>query len=95
MVRAVARYTNRPREVRWKTAGGIFLYVFAKSDFGIMFQEGSRLEVVAFADADYANKATYRRPVYGGAIMCAGAYVCWCVCMLVFSDAERRYALNH
>ena len=30
-----------------------------------------------FADTDYVSKATYRRSVLGGAIMCGGAYVCW------------------
>ena len=36
---------------------------------------GTSLEV--FAEADYASKATDRRSVSGGAIMCAGACVCW------------------
>ena len=34
-------------------------------------------ELVAFADADYASKATERRLISGGAVMCAGACVCW------------------
>ena len=37
-----------------------------------------------FADADYASKATERRSVSGGAIMC----------MLVFQDAEMCHTLN-
>ena len=36
-VRAVARYTNSPRENHWKTAVGILEYVFFPSDFGITF----------------------------------------------------------
>ena len=52
-------------------------HVFSTNDFGIAFQKGSGLELVAFADADYASKATDRRSVSGGAIMCAGACVCW------------------
>ena len=47
-------------------------------DFGITFQKSSGLELVAFADADYASKATDRRSVSGGAVMCR------CVCVLVF-----------
>eukprot|EP00904_Undaria_pinnatifida_P003311 jgi/Undpi1/12981/HiC_scaffold_7.g02646.m1 len=72
-VRAVARYTKSPRETNWKTAVGILDYVFFVSDFGITFQRGSGLELVAYADADYASKATDRRSVSGGAVMCAGA----------------------
>ena len=36
---------------------------------------GISLEV--FADADYASKATDRRSVSGGVIMCGGVSVCW------------------
>ena len=36
-VRAVARYANQPREVHWRTAIGIFEYVFSTSDFDITF----------------------------------------------------------
>ena len=67
---------------------------FSTSDFGITFQRGSGLELVAFADADYASKATDRRSVSGGAIMFAGACVCWfsrpqkCV---TFSTTEAEY----
>ena len=72
VVRALARYTNSPREVHWKTAVGILEYVFFSSDFGITFQRGSGLDLVA--DADYASKAM--RSVSGGAVMCVGACVC-------------------
>ena len=64
-VRAVARYANKPREVHWKTPIGILEYVFSTSDFGITLQRGSGLELIAFADADYASKATDRRSVSG------------------------------
>ena len=73
-VRAVARYTNSPRVIHWKTAVGILEYVLFTSDFGITFQRGSVLELVAYADADYASNATDRRSVSGGAQehACAG-----------------------
>ena len=76
-MRAIARYTNSPREIHWKTALGILEYVFFTSGFGITFQRGSGLELVAYADADYASKATDRRSVSGVAVMCARACVCW------------------
>ena len=87
-VRAVARYTNLRREVHWKTTVGILEYVFFTSDFGITFQRGSGLELVAHADADYASKATDRRSVSGGAVMCAGACVCW------FSRTQKCVTLS-
>ena len=98
-MRAVARYTTSPREVHWKTAVGISEYVFFTSDFGITLQRGSGLELVAYADADYASKATDRKSVSGEAAMCAGACVCWfsrtrkCVTL---STTEAEYvALAH
>ena len=60
-VRAVARKTNLPREIHWKTAVGVIEYAFSTSDFGITFQRGSGLELVVYADADYASKAIDRR----------------------------------
>ena len=60
-VRVVARYANQPKEVHWRTAIGMLEYVFSTSDFSIMFQKGSGLELIAFADADYASKAADRR----------------------------------
>ena len=76
-VRAVARHANKPREVHLSTAIDGLEYVFFTSDFGIKFQKGSGLGLVAFADADYASKATDRTSVSGRVVMCAGACVCW------------------
>ena len=88
MVRAVARYANKPSEVHWRTAIGILGYVFSTSDFGIMFEKGSGLELVAFADADYASKANDRGSVYGGARMCTRGRVCW------FSRTQKCVTLS-
>ena len=93
--RAVAKYTNLPREIHWKTAVGIMEYVFFTIDFGTTFHRGSGLEMVAYTDADYASKAADRRSVSGGAIICAAASVCWfsrtqkCVTL---STTEAEYA---
>ena len=63
-------------------------YVFSTSDFGIAFQRGSGLELVAYADANYASKAADRRSISGGAVMCAGACVCW------FSRTQKCVTLS-
>ena len=46
--------------------------------------------LVSFADADYASKATDRRSVSGGVVMCAGGAVSW-----YSKDSEMRHAVNH
>ena len=78
-VRAVARYCTAPRAIHWKAALGILEYIYRTSEYGITFQRetllGISLEV--FADADSASKATDRRSVSSGLIMCGGASVCW------------------
>ena len=78
-VRAVARYCTAPRAIHWKTALGILEYINGTSEYGITFQRGtlSGISLEVFADADYASKATDRRSVSGGVIMCGGASVCW------------------
>ena len=48
---------------------------FSTSDFGITFQRGSGVELIAFADADYASKASDRRSVSGG-LLCVRGRVC-------------------
>ena len=71
--RAVTRYANKPREVHWRTAIGIVHNLFL--DFRNALQKGSGLGLEAFADANYASKATDRRSVSGDVVMCAGACV--------------------
>ena len=60
-VRAVARYANQPRELHWRTAIGILEYVFSTSDFGVTFQKGNGLKLVAFAELTMLAK-----PLTGG-----------------------------
>ena len=84
-VRVVARYCSAPKMNHWKAALGILGYAVRTSSFENTFQrrtvEGFHL--VSFADADYASKATDRRSVSGGVVMCAGP----------FNGAQRlRYA---
>ena len=75
-VRAVARHTNSPKEIHWKTAVGIIEYVFFTRDFSNTFQRGSGLELVAYADEDYAPA----RPLIGGRFpvgqSCAQEHAC-------------------
>ena len=77
-VRAVARYCTAPRAIYWKAALGILEYINGTGEYGIPFQRGtlSSISLEVFADADYAAKATDKRSVSGGVIMCGGASVC-------------------
>ena len=45
--------------------------------------------MVSFADADYASKATDRRSVSGGVVICAGG-----ARFMVLKDSEMRHAVN-
>ena len=94
-VRAVARYCTAPRAIHWKAALGILEHINRTSEYGITFPRGtlSSISLEVFADADYASKATDRRSVSGGLIMCGGASICWfsrtqkCITLLT-SEAE-------
>ena len=71
-VRAVAKYCAFPKLIHWRTALGILGYVKRTSSPGITFYRGgvAGLSFQVFSDADYASKATGRRSVSGGLIMC-------------------------
>ena len=58
--------------------------------FGITYHRGTTvgISLEVFADADYASKATDRMSASGGAIMCAGACVCW------FSRTQKCVTLS-
>ena len=65
-------------------------YINGTSEYGITFQRGtlSGISLEVFADADYASKATDRRSISGGLIMCGGASVCW------FSRTQKCVTLS-
>ena len=76
-LRVVARYCSAPEHVHWRATMGILGYVRRTSGFGIIFQRGTvgGLSLQAFADADYASVAAYRRSVSGGLVKCGGVCV--------------------
>ena len=88
-VRAVARYSHAAL-VHWKAALHVLMYVRFTSSYGITFQRGTAsgvgLEVVVHSD--FASRATCRRSVSGGVIMCAGA------CVSFFSRTQKGVTLS-
>lgn len=51
------------------------------------------LELVTFADTDYARKATDRRLISGGAVTCTDACVCWGFRITRGQDSWRKNAV--
>ena len=110
-VRAVARYCSAPKMTHWKAALRNFGCAVRTSSFGITFQRGAveGFHLVSFTDTDYAKRATDRRSVSGGVVMCAGRPGSWysktqeCVTLsttqakagLAFHVAEDRDAMHH
>ena len=76
-VRAVARYCSAPKLIHWNAAISILGYAVRTSSFGISFQRGTvaGLSLISFTDADYASRATDRRSISGGVVMCVGGPV--------------------
>ena len=90
-VRSVARYCPALKAVHWKSALDIPAYINGTCGFGITYQRGTTVGISfeVFGDADYvSSRATDRRSVSGGAIMCAGACVCW------FSRTQKCVTLS-
>ena len=82
--------SNAVRSVARTAALGIVACINGTSVFGMKYQRGTLANISSevFADADYASKATDRRSVSGGAIMCGGACVCW------FSRTQKCVTLS-
>ena len=87
-VRAVARYCHAPKLVHWQATLCILQYLKSTSNFGITFQRGSGIDLEVYADANYAEKATDRRSVSGGVVICGGATVSW------FSRTQKCVTLS-
>ena len=89
-VRPVARYSHAPKLVHWKAAVHILMYIRFTSSYGITFQRGtaSGVGLKVFVDSDFASKATDRRSVSGGVVMCAGA------CVSFFSRTQKSVTLS-
>ena len=99
-VRSVARYCSAPKAVHWKSALGILAHINGTCGFSITYQRGTTVSISleVFADPDYASRATDRRSVSGGAIMCAGAFVYWFSrtqkCVTFFTSEAEYVALG-
>ena len=93
-VRAVARHSHNPTERHWKAVLKIMEYLHGTRFLGLTFVRGSGLDLNAYSDADYADKANDRRSVSGTVITLGGAAVSWasstqrCVTL---STAEAEY----
>ena len=66
------------------------MYVRFTSNYGITFQRGtaSGVGLEVFVDSDFANRATDRRSVSGGVVLCAGA------CVSFFSRTQKSVTLS-
>ena len=89
-MRTVARYSHAPKLVHWKAALHVLMYVRFTSSYGITFQRGtaSGFGLEVFVDSDFASRATDRRSVSGGVVMCAGA------CVSFFERTHESVALS-
>ena len=75
-VRAVARHSHNPTERHWKAVLKI-MDLHGTRFLGLTFLRGSGLDLNAYSDADYADKANDRRSVSGTVITLGGAAVSW------------------
>ena len=86
----MARYSHAPKLVHWKAALYILMYIRFTSSYGITFQRGtaSGVGLEVFVDSDFASRATDRRSISGGVVMCAGA------CVSFFSRTQKNVTLS-
>ena len=76
--------------MHWKAALHILMYIRFTSSYGINFSAGttSGVGLEVFVDSDFASRATDRRSVSSGVVMCAGA------CVSFFSRTQKSVTLS-
>ena len=84
-VRTVARCSHAPKLVHWQAALHVLMYVRLTGGYGITFQRGTARDLgfEVYVDSDYASRATDRKSVSGGVVMCAGG------CVSFFSRTQK------
>ena len=75
--RAVARHSHDPTARHWKAVLMIIEYLVGTKDLGLKFERESGLNLLVFADANYAEKADDRRSVSGVAVTLGNSVVSW------------------
>ena len=68
-VRAVACYAHTPTERLWQVIINITSYLNGTKSFGRTYVWGSAQGLEVYADAECADKASYRRSVSGIAVL--------------------------
>lgn len=74
---AVAGYCHALKAVYWTAAVRLLEYIKGTSNLGITFQRGRGLHLEVLVDTEYGRKATDRRSILGGVMICGLAAVSW------------------
>lgn len=76
-VRAVARYVHAPKLKHWQAARGVLEHIKVTNSYGNTFQIERGLEMVVYADVADGPKATQRKSVSDGIVICGGKAIQW------------------
>ncbi|CAN0315217.1 unnamed protein product, partial [Discosporangium mesarthrocarpum] len=87
-VRSLTRSSQDPSEEPSKGAIRVLQYLHGSREQGIVYEQGSGLELAAFADSSFSGDRAGRRYVSGGAVVFGRAAVPW------FSRTQRTVALS-
>ena len=87
-VRAVSRHSNSSAERYWKAVLQIIRYLLGTKDLSLTLEWGSGLDILVFADTNYAEKSDDRRSVSGVAVTVGKSSVSW------FSSTQKIVTLS-
>lgn len=71
-----ARFVSAPKIHHWQSLKGVFRYLSATSELGLVYRKKGG-SLVGFSDADYAGDPVKRRSTSGYAFLRAGGAVLW------------------
>lgn len=96
-VGVLSRYMQNPRKPHLDAVRRVLRYVKGTLGYGIKFNQGEKLELVGYCDADYAGDLDTRRSNTGYVFMLGQSAVAWCskrqpTVALSTTEAEYRAA---
>ena len=93
-VGSVARFSAKPSKEHWTALKRILRYLKGTADLGLVYKEGTPIEVTGYSDADWAGDVQDQKSTSGYVFLLAGGAINWrsnkqtCVAL---STAEAEY----
>ena len=73
----LGRYQSNPGMIHWKAAKKVLRYLQGTKDRMLTYRKSDHLEVIGYADSDYAGCVDTRKSTFGYLFLLAGGAISW------------------